>query len=390
MDHIRITGASDYVLALLRTHTRGTVHSVYRKTVNLLLKSEPSCRLPTGSTSVSSSACSLKPEPSCRLPRSVSDNSVPAPADISSETPFPGAFFAHGTASRQPQALYMPEIPAAQELCHPAAAGPKPQTLHMPEVLVALQAAGSPLSPISLITELSGEQMAALQILAGMDVSIDAAADPTNPGSSGSTALSVGSCCRFCVCAKEPVNLSLDHAFPENELAILTQNIRGALSLRDAGSFDLLFTAPERAGEVFFLTAALKRLEETRTALEQKQYVDAARSLGRLIGLGTGLTPGGDDFLCGALAGLTLCGLRGHAFAAALRSEISAHLEDTNKISAAFLASALENQFSQAIKVLHPCCCPEKILHVFRDIGHSSGTDSLCGVFFILLLRSVL
>lgn len=344
MNHIAVTSASEYILALLQTHTQGTVHSVYRKTINLLLKADPS---------------------------------VP------------------------PHALYTSEI------------------------LVALQASGSPLSPISLITELSGEQMAALHVHEGMKVSVStntdcwqtsssdaqasfAAPDTDRPPQVSETArpglppqasghallpsaptITVGSGCSFCVCTNKPANLLLDHVLTENELAVLRQNIRGALALRDAGSFELLFTAPERAGEILFLTAARRRLEEAYGALRRNSYAEAAHSLARLIGLGPGLTPAGDDFLCGVLAGFILCGLGRHPFARALRSEISAHLEDTNRISAAFLACALENQFSQAINELRFRLTPTKILHIFREIGHSSGTDSLCGVLFILFLRKI-
>ncbi len=418
MNHPAVTAASRYALALLRTHTHGTVHSVYRKTVNLLLEADPSEGLP--------------PDPG----RTPGRSQVPRAGEI------PGRIIPGATTADISQAPCMREI------------------------LVALQAAGSPLSPISLITELSGEQMAALPIRAGMEVSVSAGAGilpahpgpfpavsgaldtaaedsahllpdaaptvsgasdtaaedsahllpdaaPTVSGASDTTAedsahllpdaaptvsgasdtalmISAGPGCIFSICVSEPADLLLDCALSGEELHSLEKNIRGALSMQKAGSLELLFTAPERAGESLILAAAQKRLDETYRALCQRSCDKAARSLVRMTGLGPGLTPAGDDFLCGVLAGLILCGCRHHPFAEALRREIALHLGDTNKISAAFLTCALENQFSQAINELRLRHTSTRILHIFREIGHSSGTDSLCGVLFMLLLRKIL
>ena len=355
-----IRRASEYALSLLRTHTRGTIHSVYRKTVNLLLE-------------------------------------------------------------------------------EPGSAGTKPSSSQKSHtVLVALQAAASPLSPVSLITGLGAEQMASLPLAPGMAVSVC------------QDSILAASGCRFLLNVSHPARLLLDAALPEPELQLLERRIAEALSLRDAGSFELLFHAPERAAEIPFLAVAGKRLAEAAEALrsasriktaeaaqggspehipeaaqsgspeytseaaqggspkhiseaaqggspvrtvknpENRYFAEAASSLVRLVGLGLGLTPGGDDFLCGVLAGLILCGRRQHPFALLLADEIAAHLNDTNKISAAFLACSLENQFSQAVNELRLCHSAAKILRIFCEIGHSSGTDTLCGIYYAIQLRTLL
>lgn len=56
------------------------------------------------------------------------------------------------------------------------------------------------------------------------------------------------------------------------------------------------------------LAAAGNRILQCSECLEQHLYGDAAKHLAGLIGLGIGLTPSGDDFLCGVLAGLILRG----------------------------------------------------------------------------------
>ena len=102
-----------------------------------------------------------------------------------------------------------------------------------------------------------------------------------------------------------------------------------------------------------------------------------------LIGLGIGLTPSGDDFLCGVLAGLLLLGLQDSQDFRHLSAEISRNLAKTNAISAAFLRCAMNGQFSEALVTLGSVSFAQS-LQMFHDIGHSSGADTLCGLYFAL------
>ena len=70
------------------------------------------------------------------------------------------------------------------------------------------------------------------------------------------------------------------------------------------------------------------------------RFVDAASELNRMIGLGIGLTPSGDDFLCGILAGFILSGHQDHLFFRSLRKQIAENLDRTNELSGAFLQCA--------------------------------------------------
>ena len=92
-----------------------------------------------------------------------------------------------------------------------------------------------------------------------------------------------------------------------------------------------------------------------------------------LIWLGIGLTPSGDDFLCGFLAGLRLSN----------GSSLFLHtLDRTNEISAAFLRCAAFGQFSTPVHLLtDPNVTARQIYLVFSSISHSSDIDTLCGIY---------
>ena len=283
MDHM-ITAASDYILGKMANHNCGTIHSVYRKTINIS---------------------------------------------------FPDGF-------------------------------------------AALQAKGSPLSPISLITSLSGEEMAALPVKAGDPVSL-------SPGR-----LYINGCCVFTLKQVVSYDLKLTKVLSQKQLQILQDHICDVLSMRDAGSFELLFTNPEKALQIPFLAVAEKRLQSASESIVSAKWEEGAAELCRFVGLGLGLTPGGDDFLCGVLAGFLLCGQDNHPLACALRCELRKHLEDTNSISSAFLECAMEGQFSQAVNSLCEQPSPSDIFQTFSAIGHSSGTDTLCGITYLLKSRTFL
>ena len=156
------------------------------------------------------------------------------------------------------------------------------------------------------------------------------------------------------------------------------------------------------------LVAAKKKIEQCTRLYRNKEYTETGIELARLIGLGIGLTPSGDDFLCGVLAGLLLTGQTESTFAKSLRKTIAEHLNDTVDVSAAFLHCALKGQFSLAVNHLlvntgcespqdtsYVKCNPQITLGIanvpaitenFLAIGHSSGTDTLCGILYALEL----
>lgn len=122
-------------------------------------------------------------------------------------------------------------------------------------------------------------------------------------------------------------------------------------------------------------------LNESREYLENGRWEACAETLCKFVGLGIGLTPSGDDFLCGMLAGLTL-GHRGQeAFARELRKQIMKNLGRTNEISQTFLRCAVDDEYSEAVQMIFRGNA-ELGLKEMRKIGHSSGMDTLCGIIY--------
>ncbi len=112
------------------------------------------------------------------------------------------------------------------------------------------------------------------------------------------------------------------------------------------------------------------------------------RETQRLVGLGEGLTPSGDDFVCGIMAAFTV--LDDTPSIVRLRQRMSAMIDDhsssTTKISQHYLNyatkglfSTLTKDFFMAIGHRSPC---DRILRDIQSIGHSSGTDFLLGVYY--------
>ncbi len=112
-------------------------------------------------------------------------------------------------------------------------------------------------------------------------------------------------------------------------------------------------------------------------------------ALSALVGLGTGLTPAGDDFIVGYLAALWSRSCRKPGIAALLHAlavpvgQLSLH---TNAISRQMLLDALQGHFAERLIEVVRCVCDggEIAGAAMRalEVGHSSGADVLCGLLF--------
>lgn len=245
--------------------------------------------------------------------------------------------------------------------------------------LLALQTAGSPISPLSLITELQTADMASLNIFPGQIVHLH---------------IDEHSLCIECGYAQAVFSYK-NASIYDSRLSRPTQalscnglctDIKKALSVLKTGGFQLLFTTSGEE-DTLVLSAARKCLKECSALFQDGIYESAANRLTKMIGLGMGLTPSGDDFLCGILAGLLLQCQEDHPFALELRRLIRFHLGNTNDLSASFLTCALNQHYSMAVKSLQYQPSSEELVTLFGEIGHSSGTDTLCGVLYALQLK---
>ncbi len=108
----------------------------------------------------------------------------------------------------------------------------------------------------------------------------------------------------------------------------------------------------------------------------------------KLIGVGEGLTPSGDDFNCGFAAALIY--LKGIGIADALlqihQSELPKVWDTTTTISREYLMYAHEGMFNEWVIRLFDYCFKGKdivpTLNEIKTIGHSSGSDFLTGLYF--------
>lgn len=265
--------------------------------------------------------------------------------------------------------------------------------------LVSLQCAASPVSPLSLITGLSETSFSSLPIRKGQTVLSDGSAIRICCGNAD------GSDCIFSLSGTslfDPylTEKTLSDGISDGNGPYMDSNdtmrnmcdmIYDVLSLSGTSGFRALFipdaqSLPEVKNQFLINTAAQTKLSDCRSAFSAMDYHQSAEALAGLTGLGVGLTPSGDDFLCGVLAGLIFLGKSRHPFAFFLKQEIAKRAADTNDISRAFLECAVNARFGMAVKMLPDISDPAKILAVFSAIGHSSGMDTLCGILFVCRL----
>lgn len=120
------------------------------------------------------------------------------------------------------------------------------------------------------------------------------------------------------------------------------------------------------------------------------QLREAMISVKSLIGLGYGLTPSGDDFLVGYLAGLWCtagANLSRMQFLMALGSELSQVSQNTNEISCTYLRSASKGHVSEPIAKLAQRLNQANNMSSIRaatqaalQVGHTSGSDGVLGL----------
>lgn len=249
--------------------------------------------------------------------------------------------------------------------------------LSTPDGLLALQAASSPLSPISLITNLNEDAMEQLAI---------SPEDPVVFTTDTVTITTAAKVITFSFQNAVTHNLKPDTPLSISALTELKEKIFQVLSASDSHGFDMIFNSTPDKNLPLMFQVSKNRTARCEELFLQQKYEESAEELSHLLGLGIGLTPSGDDFLCGMMASLHMAGQERSVFALTLKTQIADHLQDTIDISAAFLACALENQYSLAVNSLYqnPDC--SSIEKSFSAIGHSSGIDTLCGIWFGLNL----
>ena len=113
------------------------------------------------------------------------------------------------------------------------------------------------------------------------------------------------------------------------------------------------------------------------------------RLVASLVGLGEGLTPAGDDFLVGLLAGLdglALDAAKRH-FVDAIGLTLARLAHRTTDVAAHYLRLAARGHYSEVLDCLrdallcrHRCDLVEKALQGALDVGATSGADMVTGL----------
>jgi len=132
--------------------------------------------------------------------------------------------------------------------------------------------------------------------------------------------------------------------------------------------------------------------EITRDLVNATRRYDpiANKTVVGLIGLGTGLTPSGDDLLVGYLAGLWCTASRQGErvkFLSCLGKSVIRLSRRTNDISRTYLVHAARGQVSNRLAALAEAICqgesPDRLLETTEaatHIGHTSGTEAVTGL----------
>lgn len=120
---------------------------------------------------------------------------------------------------------------------------------------------------------------------------------------------------------------------------------------------------------------------------EQLDIQGAVRAAGKIIGLGPGVTPSGDDILIGFLAGLwSMAGQYSThiPFIRSFGTELIKLAQKTGEISRTYIFHATQGQFSSSLSQLAEAIATggdvEVAAQTAMRVGHSSGMDSVTGL----------
>ena len=124
-------------------------------------------------------------------------------------------------------------------------------------------------------------------------------------------------------------------------------------------------------------------------ATERRDIPAVAGATARLVGLGPGLTPSGDDFIAGYLAALwSRAGFDSglDAILPSLADALAPLFLRTNAISRQMLSDAAQGRFAErlidvTVAISGGGDVVDATVHALAS-GHSSGADTLCGLLF--------
>lgn len=155
--------------------------------------------------------------------------------------------------------------------------------------------------------------------------------------------------------------------------ALVPEGVRELRHVMAAALPEFSLAVPERLGN---------QLAVLRAALRRDDLTSALRAAQRMLGLGPGLTPAGDDLLCGVMAGLALLG---HDRAERFGSGVLALAPGrTTALSLALLRHAklgqVSTDFAAVIRALAGLAPLQPGLTQLLGTGHTSGSALAFGL----------
>ncbi len=133
---------------------------------------------------------------------------------------------------------------------------------------------------------------------------------------------------------------------------------------------------------------AMETFVQLNQSENKHQFV---KTVVQIIGVGEGLTPSGDDFVCGMLAAFHYLNddKEINKLLNLLMTKLSLVLDTTTSISREYLMYAMMGEFNEyVVGLLHAYNHDQQYqeyLEKISSIGHSSGSDFLVGLYYGLL-----
>lgn len=169
----------------------------------------------------------------------------------------------------------------------------------------------------------------------------------------------------------------------------LLETLRNHHALNDQHMHQLIHEISEELNNHHFPTNQYtsllnERIKQLQNSLINKRNIQEV--IEKLIGFGEGLTPSGDDVICGLMVGILYQGQDKlfNDIASYVKCILQNKINATSIVSRAFLAYATQGLFIENVLELYKKLLQKEstkaIIKQIATLGHSSGTDFLRGI----------
>lgn len=178
-------------------------------------------------------------------------------------------------------------------------------------------------------------------------------------------------------------NMSCTYSFEKiiKNITAILQNIETTVNPYLSTTIQLLSPEQEIAN---VQDQQIKLFGEIKKALQQNSENNLLEALSKLIGVGTGLTPSGDDFITGIILSETI--IKNKAFSENfINSLIKEAQQKTTLISANLIEAAFQRKADERIlNSIKQICADDfpniSAINQLKTWGNSSGIDTLAGI----------